>query len=212
MINFRQYIREFRSPVSLGSEFSQQQLLVMLANEEVDILPNAIRIEGKDIIINCISVSHKDKCFVLTNREDREEVIGYLFAHNMYKDYWQTGDVCIFKKYTNQGIGTDFYVKLITSGFKLMNGFSLSAPMVKLWLEKLPKLVTVKVVNIETGEIEDFNEKPKLDTQPDMEQKWFYIAESSIKIETLRTDFLKISYLNSGSMEIVHRYAEVFTP
>jgi hypothetical protein len=190
-MNFKHYIREFRSPVPLGSEFSQYQLKIMLDNEDIDILPNAIRIEGKDIVINCISLSAKDKCFILTDRENREEIIGYLFTNNTYKDYWQTRDIAIFPKYKNLGIGTEFYIKLVKSGIKLMNGYSLSAPMVKVWTEKLPKNISVKVVNTETDAVEEFNDKPVLDKADDTDQKWFYIAESEICIETLRTDFFE---------------------
>lgn len=193
MMNFKQYIREFRSPVPLGNEFSSHQLAIMLANEEVEIIPNAIRTAGKDIVINCISLSSKDKCFILTDREDREEIIGYMFAHNYYKDYWQTRDVAIFSKYQNLGIGTELYIKLVKSGFNLMNGFSLSAAMVKLWMEKLPKYVKVKVLDLKTGELEEFNDKPKFDNDiKDSDQNLFYVAlNEGIVIENLQNDFFE---------------------
>lgn len=181
-IKFSEYLREYRK-APLGSEFSILNLRDFLRDEEnLEILPTSIPGENKDFIIYQYSFGSEDLCFILVNRIDLDDVIGYCFVHRISGDIWQSKESSIFSKYRNKGYGTILYAKIINFGFTIINGFSLSNAMENVWKEKLPKIVNVKVINLKTKEVEEFNDKPTNDKAfPDGNQEWFYIASTHLK-------------------------------
>ena len=181
-IKFREYLREYRK-APLGTEYSLLSLRNHLRDEEnIEILPTSIPGENKDFIIYQYKFGPEDLLFILVNRIDLDDVVGYCFIHKVSKDLWQSKDSTIFSKYRNKGYGTILYAKLIDFGFTLINGFSLSDAMEVVWKDKLPKIVNVKVINLQTMDVEEFSDKPTKDTAfPDEKQIWFYIASTHLK-------------------------------
>jgi hypothetical protein len=103
-----------------------------------------------------------------------------MIIQNVKEKYWQVLDVTIFDQYQNKGLGTDLYTIVVNSQYNLINGYSLSDQAEKVWY-KLKTLVNVRVLNIDTGKIEKFSDKPKKDISKDnSKQQWFYLATSKL--------------------------------
>jgi len=180
MIAFKKYIAEFRSNVPQGQPIDKEMISSWI--KDANQLSLAIPIPGeKDIVIfEYNDFGMNDKFFLLADRLKREkDIVGYMWiSKTKSKIYWQVMDVIIYDPYKRKGIGTDLYVKIINEGYNLINGFSLSSEVERVW-RKLPQYVVVQTWNKETNEIEEMNEKPKEDIAiNDDDQIYFWLASS----------------------------------
>lgn len=145
--------------------------------------------EEKAVCIFEYSMDSNHKAFIMVDRKDHNDIVGYMFIKKV-KTFWQVLSVEVYKKYQGHGLGLDMYVKVIQSGYDLINGTSLSAQAENIWVDKLPKFVDIRVVNIKTSEIENLSDKPKKDNASDGDQQWFYLARSkSATLEGLAENF-----------------------
>lgn len=140
----------------------------------------------KDITVHEYSeFGAHDKIIILTDRKDKTDIVGYAWLNDSISNgkYWQVKDVALFPQYRGKGIGTNLYVKLAKEGYNLMNGFSLSKEVEKVW-RKLPEFVNVYTWDKETDELSKMDERPKQDATWENEQKYFWVALA--KPETLK--------------------------
>ena len=183
MISFKEYLGEYRK-APFGEPLSVidlSNLLNDLTNiKQLDItLP--IFIDESSLIVYEYEVTHVHKLFVVAKRTINEEslntksIIGYMQVKNIYDDYWQVLSVEIYPKFANRGIGTEFYFSLISSGYKLMNGESLSPSSEMVW-KKLRDKNLVSVYDIETKIISKDFEKVEKDNS--INQRYFFITEN----------------------------------
>lgn len=177
-IKFANFLREYRK-VPLGMTFDKMHLINFLADEDnLSLLRTHISANNRDFVIYEYSFGPKDLLFVLSDRLDKEDVAGYLFIKKI-GEYWQVQDVSIYPAYRGLGLGVDIYVKVIDTHYTLLSGFSLSNEAEKLWREKLPKFVNVKVFDKTENKILPFSDLPKDDVKSDVEQRYFYVASST---------------------------------
>lgn len=172
-----QDLREYRK-TPLGAQFSKETLSNFLVDEDaIELLRTHISIPNeKDLVVAKYTFDSDHAVFILFNRTDTKDIAGYLFIKK-FDQYWQVMETSLFAPYRNKGLGTDLYVRAIRHGYSLMNGFSLSADAEKMWKERLPKAVTVRVFDKETGRISKFSDLPTNDTGTDNQQRYFYVAE-----------------------------------
>ena len=183
MISFKKYLGEYRNapfgePLSV---FDLSNLLSDLPNiKQLDIiLP--IFIDDSSLIVYEYEVNENHKLFVIAKRTINEEVlntkaiIGYMQVTKVYDDYWQVLSVEIYPKFANKGIGTELYFGLIKSGYKLMNGESLSPSSEKVW-KKLREKNLVSVYDIKTKNVSKDFEKVEKDASTN--QRYFFITEN----------------------------------
>ena len=174
-------LKEYRK-APLGAEFSADSVKSFLADEEnTELLRTHIAVDNKDFVIAKYSFDNHNLLFALVNRVDANDVAGYLIIKKN-GNYWQVQDTAIYKNYRNKGAGTDLYAKIIQHGYPLMNGYSLSTDAEKLWLERLPKIAKVSVLDLMTGKLEPVSIKPCTDNKSDLGQRWFFVAESSSEL------------------------------
>jgi len=172
---FRQFISEFRSNIPLAASFDRDTLVSFIPNSKL--LHIQFTIKGqKAITVYEYKIENKDIFFILTDRVNKSDIVGYMWIHNIKSDYWQVRDVTIFPEYQRQGLGTDLYTKMVNEGYKLVNGYSLSTEIEKVW-RKLHQFVSVNTLNLHTNEISEFDERPKEDdTANDNSQIYFWLA------------------------------------
>lgn len=182
-MRFKEYLQEFRSNIPQGQMIDKDTLIDWVKNSKLlnfVILIHKDNVTEKDITLYDYSeFGPNDKFIILTDRKNKEEIIGYAWLNNLEskEKYWQVKDVAIFKQYQGKGIGTNLYIKLVKEGYKLMNGYSLSSDIEKVW-RKLPKFVNVLTWDKQTDMLEPMNEKPKQDTNWDDKQRYFWVATS----------------------------------
>lgn len=171
-------LKEYRK-APLGAEFAASQVTSFLADEDnVELLRTHIAVDGKDFVIARYSFDAENLMFALVNRIDHKDIVGYLIVKRFDK-FWQVQDSAIYRQYRGKGAGTDLYAKVIQHGYPLANGYSLSADAERLWLQRLPKIAKVSVLDKRTGNLESSSSKPSLDDVADIDQRWFFVAESS---------------------------------
>lgn len=179
-MQFREYLGEFRSNKPQGQMFGKEQLIEWVKSAKLlkfVIFIRANNITEKDIVIyEYDEFGVNDKFIILTDRKNKSDIVGYAWLNNKIKsEYWQVRDVAIFPEYRNKGICTNLYVKLIKEGYNLMNGFSLSSEIEKLW-KKLPEFVNVYTWDKQNDKLSIMDERPKEDNKWDDEQQFFWIG------------------------------------
>jgi hypothetical protein len=122
-------------------------------------------------------MGREDKFIILTDRIHKDDIVGYAYLHKVKDNIWQVRDVAIFDPYKKKGLGFDLCVKLVNEGYYLINGYSLSTDIEKVW-RKLHTEVKVNTFDLHSGEISDFDERPKHDSVNDSEQQYFWLASS----------------------------------
>ncbi len=171
----------------LGQEMSSVAIFNLFDTDDIEILRTHVSFNDSDFVIKLLKYDSLNHLFALVNRLQPEDIAGYLRVKNVTKNIWQVEDVCIYSKYRNLGLGTNLYVKIIQTGYTLINGESLSIDAEKLWLN-LSKFVNLQVYNKKKNEIEALSNKPTLDNSFD--QEYYFIASSKMpKLEGLNENF-----------------------
>lgn len=181
MTAFKEYLQEFRSNVPLGNSLPKSFFEEKFDESEILKLQIVIPNEKNISIYEYNGFGHADKFIILVDRVKKEkDIVGYAWLNNKVSDgkYWQVRDVFIYDPYKRKGVGYNLYVKLIKNGFNLINGYSLSTEIEKVW-RKLQKDVNVNTVNIKTNQISKFDERPKEDKGEDDTQIYFWLASSN---------------------------------
>jgi hypothetical protein len=178
-MKFREFLNEFRSNIPQGSELSEDNLKELLLSATLLKFVIFIRTDNsteKDITLYENSVGANDKFIILTDRRDKDDIVGYAYLNNsLNENFWQVKDITIFSKYRYKGVGTNLYIKLVREGYNLMNGFSLSSEIEKVW-RKLPEHVNIFTWDKVEDKLSDFDERPKQDNKWDTEQRYFWVA------------------------------------
>lgn len=110
---------------------------------------------------------------VLTTREDQTTAVGYTVLVKQ-GEYWNVNDVFLDDAFRG-GAGAELYRYLVSIGYKLRSGEILSDAAEAIWL-KLGNTGRARTINIDTGEVEEFNDKPAQDKS--LTPKWRWIAEA----------------------------------
>jgi len=177
LLDIKPLIQEFRSAPQGGS-FDKNQILQWLPDAKQLKLQLVIPNKKNIVVFEYDEFGVKDKFIILVDREDREDIVGYMWLQRD-RDYWRVMDITIYPQYQKQGLGLDLYVKLIRNGFNLVNGYSLSPEIEKVW-RKLPQFVSVSTWDKETNSISDMDERPKQDDSiNDNEHRYFWLATSN---------------------------------
>lgn len=182
-VKFSEFLREYRE-AELGNSFDVVQLRNFIADEDNwELLRNHLVIPGeKDaVIFEYTFPPGNDKVFILANRKDYDDIIGYMFIKKMnvknQSNLWMLTDISIFKKYQNKGLGTQLHKVVIENKFDLINGYSLSKQARAVWENKLKTLVNMQIINIKTGQVEEYSDKDN--SISDADQEWFCLATST---------------------------------
>jgi hypothetical protein len=192
-MRFKDYLLEFRNSEQ-GQMLDIGVLQDFVSNSNIlSILINTP--EGnntKALIVLEHKLDTNNTFIILTHRDDKQDIVGYLWLYKIIDDIWQVRDAGIYENYQNKGLGTELYIKLIQNGYKLINGFSLSDQAKKLW-NKLKSIVTVGTYNIKTSQISEYSNLPETDpnakSYDDNKQIYFWIAYSNEIIkENISTD------------------------
>ena len=205
MISFKHHLEEFRSNVPQVNHVSKD-LLIEWLNDSVQlrlaigIFSDGVNSEKSIVVFEYNGFGAKDKFIILVDRKDRTDIVGYVWLNNDLSNgkYWQVKDVTIFKQYQGKGVGTNIYLKLAKEGYNLMNGYSLSSEVEKIW-RKLPEYVNVYTWDKETDTLSVMDERPKEDNVWDDHQRYFWVA-------MLRDENLKESMWHSLEDEWFNKF------
>ena len=171
-------IREFRGNIPQGQPLSKEEVSGWLIDAKILNFHFVLEGEKQIVVFEYDGWGSTYKGFVLTDRENRDDLIGYAWIQKISPNIWQVGDVHIYDPYKRRGLGFDLYVKLINEGYKLINGFSLSTEVEGLW-RKLHTKVNVNTFDLQTKEISEFDERAKEDdSQDNHNQRYFWIGSS----------------------------------
>lgn len=177
-MRFKEFLKEFRSNMPQGNPYNKEDLISWIS--ESKLLHLQLVIPGKkDITVyEYSSLGPEDTFIILTDRVDKEDIVGYMYLHKMNDKIWQVRDVIIFDPYKKKGLGFDLYVKLIKEGYNLINGYSLSTEVESLW-RKLHTQVNVQTYDLKNDKISEFDERPAHDNNSDDTlQTFFWLATS----------------------------------
>lgn len=191
MTRFKEFLNEYwRAPI--GASMTPDQLKGLLSDAKLT--PLELVIPNKKDIKSFSLIMGSDEFIILTDRIDTDDIVGYMWL-KIIDDKRQVQDVCIFNQYQNHGLAKSFYIKLVKElGYTLLNGFSLSQYAEKLWLS-LPKYVTVKVFDKQTGEISEYDDRPSHDDNRDPgKQRYFWIALPEGSLYPRFTEAFKLEY------------------
>jgi hypothetical protein len=130
----------------------------------------AITVEGKSIVIFIAKPSPNIALVILTERETQQEPVGYCTLQKTGK-YWMIMDVHLNPGIRGRGITLNLYRSLVALGYHLRSGNVLSKSAEKMWL-KIGASGRAKVLNVQTGSIEDFSDKPIFDKSVEPTHVW----------------------------------------
>ena len=181
-MNFKTYLQEFRSDKPQITPVSKELLSDWILDSELQHFAFTIGPGEKAIVTyKYTGFGREDIFFILTDRiKKTKDIVGYMWLNNRMTNgkFWQVRDVTIFPPYQNRGLGFNFYTKIIKEGYDLVNGYSLSTDIEKVW-RKLHTQVDVNTYDLQTEEISEFDERPKEDDQDaDDGQQYFWLARS----------------------------------
>lgn len=170
---FRAFLREFRS----GQSSTDARPFDQVENDFENSIKTDISVDTNigavDFYRHTDEMGFKYYLFAVN-----QNIVGYMFLQQCH-EYWQVMDVVIQPQYRRQGIGEAIYLALIRKmNMKLMNGYSLSGSIEKLW-RKLPSLVSVRTYDKQTNKVLPYDERPKEDIPPsglDQDQRYFWVA------------------------------------
>jgi hypothetical protein len=114
---------------------------------------------------------------ILTSLTDQARPVGHVQLVREAK-YWIVQDLWLDEAHRGAGIITNLYRVLTADGYKLRSGLVVSGPAEKVW-KRLGELKIAKVLDAETGEIEDFSLKPigSGDMREGVPARYFWITE-----------------------------------
>lgn len=119
-------------------------------------------------------LASNNHAFILTDRADRTEPVGYCLLIKGPTKYWMVMDVWIKRTLRGKGLVPNLYRLLVALGYKLQSGKVVSAEAENVW-KKLGKLGRAKVLNTQTGDVEEFSLKPIDDT---FDSSYVWVAEA----------------------------------
>lgn len=188
-MKFKQYLNEYRK-APMVDELSIHSLQTFMSNtKHLTLLKASSTVLGKIFVIFEYSFDKNNKVFILVDRKDNQHIAGYLFIKKV-SNYWQPLGSVIYNPYKNKGLGTDLYINVVNAGYQLINGTELSNSSERVWL-KLKDLIPINVINIKTGAIEHWSDKPMNDNRPSSDQEWFWLTESKSINEQFYNDAVR---------------------
>lgn len=126
----------------------------------------------REMQINQYSYDSRNICFICTFEN---KIAAYILLQKYRNKFWKVLDVDVYKNYRQDGIALGLYITLISHGFNLMNGSSLSKEIEGLWL-KLPSVVTVKTYDVEANKLKPYDLTPKDEKGSDNQQRFYWVA------------------------------------
>lgn len=133
-----------------------------------------ITVEAGSFCIFLNKLAPHQHVFILTPRAERTKPVGYCILEKQSNGYWMVQDVWLQKRLRGQSIMTNLYRSLVALGYKLQSGKVVSPEAEGVW-KKLGAAGRAKVLNKETGEVEEFSLKP-IDNTFDSQHVW--VAEA----------------------------------
>jgi hypothetical protein len=102
-------------------------------------------------------IDSSNHIIILTPIEEQDKPVGYVSLQK--ENRWKVLDLWLNARLRGKGIITNLYRVLTADGYKLQSGDALSTSAEKVWL-RLGELGIAKVLDTQTGKVEDFSIKP----------------------------------------------------
>lgn len=123
-------------------------------------LPVAIASNSLSGVLFCFEYDPNNHLILIAPRQQQDIVVGYIqISVTRNTSRWQVNSVWLEKKYRGEGLITNLYRALTAGGYKLQSGDGLSDEAEQVW-RSLGRAGIAKVLDMSTGELEEFSEKP----------------------------------------------------
>lgn len=161
--------------------FSREKLIRMSKMDKSHLIKLQIYKPGLFITIFECSHWERDKIFILTDRVNKEEIIGYLHLNFQDSGYWLVKSYHIFEEYENRGIGTEMFIKIIRNGYKILFDDFLKETDAKI-IKRMKDFFNIFVYFPSSNKTEDFFEFPGI-LERDYGGQYIVIASNAVKKE-----------------------------
>ena len=160
--------------------------------QQVEWLARAKRLAGivgatssQALSIFKVELDAKTTIILLTKRTQQDVPVGYaVLSRTSIEEVarWVIADVWLKVELRNQGIITNLYSSLSALGFKLQSGVLVSKEAESVW-KKLGSAGLAKVLDSQTGSIEDFSLKPIGDGDifSGEDPRYFWVTEGTLQ-------------------------------
>lgn len=139
----------------------------------------AIAIGDVHLVVFTYELDQLHAVVVLTTREDQTTPVGYTVLVKR-GTYWSVNDVFVDEPFRGRGGAPELYRCLVALGYRLQSGDILSRQAEQVW-RKLGAAGRAKVIDLETGNVEDFSDRPMHDKA--LNPRWRWIAEAALAPE-----------------------------
>lgn len=125
-------------------------------------------------------LSSRQHVVVLTPRRKQEEPVGYILLQQEVDKRWQVLSAWLQPHLRGRGVMTNLYRTLVAAGYSLKSGKILSQGAEAVW-KRLGELGLAKVLDTETGEVQEFDESPIGDGSMAVgkDPRFFWVAEGT---------------------------------
>lgn len=132
---------------------------------------------GGSMVLFRYEYDSRNQIVILCSRLKQEEPVGYIRL-KQDSERWSVEDLWLKKSLRGGGLITNLYRGLTADGYKLLSGEIVSTEAEKVW-KRLGELKIAKVLDTETGKVEEFSLKPigSGDKMHGVPPRYFWVTE-----------------------------------